>query len=88
MKRMTLLAENLMNRTLHESDGRTLWTFFHIDEAGEYEWHVSDETPVLRGRDANRRVHVDVNVKETFDDVAALLESQRQNGFHSWKKTI
>ena len=83
MKRITTLAQNLLNRIPHESDARVLWTYFHNSK-----WHVTDETPVEAGEDANGRIHVDVKVKEVFEDAASLLEAERKNGFHSWKITI
>ena len=69
-KLITTRASNLLNRTPHESDGRVLWTYRH-----DGQWHVTDETPVKAGKDGDGRLHVDVKVKESFDDAESLLES-------------
>ena len=82
-KLITTRASNLLNRTPHESDGRVLWTYRH-----DGQWHVTDETPVKAGKDGDGRLHVDVKVKESFDDAESLQKAQRENGFHSWKGTI
>ena len=77
----TILSQNLLNRVEPESTrNRYLWTYFH-----DGKWYVTDDTPVIAGRDAYGRYHVDVNVKEVFDDAESMLKAQRQNGFHSWK---
>lgn len=79
--KITTLASNCLNVIAHDTEAdRRLWTYFHNQK-----WHVSDEKPVVAGRDAYGRVHVDVKVKEVFDDAESLLTAQRQNGFHSWR---
>ena len=78
--KITTLSRNLLNVVRHESEDRKLWTYLH-----DGRWHVSDEKPIVAGRDSQGRIHVDVNVKESFDDVESLLSAQRESGFHSWR---
>jgi len=81
---ITTLQSNLLHKVRHDTDvDRWLWTYFHNQK-----WHVTDEQPVIAGRDAYGRVHVDVKVKEVFADAESLLTAQRQNGFHSWRDPL
>ena len=83
---ITTLASNCLNVIAHDTEAdRWLWTFLH-----DKKWHVSDEKPVVAGRDAYGRVHVDVKVKEVFSvsDTESLLAAQRQNGFNSWRDPL
>ena len=81
--RITTLQSNLLTVIWHDTEDRRLWTYFH-----DSKWHVSDEPPVIAGRDAYGRVHVNVKVKEVFDDAESLLAAQRKNGFHSWRDPL
>ena len=81
--KLTTLSRNLLNTVRHETEGRQLWTYLHDCPAGK--WHVTDEAPVNAGRDSFGRLHVRINVKESFDDAETMLTAQRKNGFHSWK---
>jgi hypothetical protein len=81
--KLTTLSRNLLNVVRHETEDRQLWTYLHDCPAGK--WHVTDEAPVNAGRDSFGRMHVQINVKESFDDAETMLTAQRKNGFHSWK---
>ena len=81
--KLTTLSRNLLNTVWHETEDRCLWTYLHDCPAGK--WHVTDEAPVNAGRDSFGRMHVQINVKESFDDAETMLTAQRKNGFHSWK---
>ena len=83
MLKLTVLSRNLLNCVGHESEDRYLWTYLHDCSAGK--WHVTDEAPVNAGRDSFGRMHVQINVKESFADAETMLTAQRKNGFHSWK---
>ena len=82
-KTMTVLSRNLLNVVRHESEDRQLWTFLH--ECPDGKWHVTEKKPVNAGRDCFGRMHVDIEVLESFDDAESMLTAQRKNGFHSWK---
>ena len=83
MKRMTVLQRNLLNVVKHESEDRHLWTFLHDGSDGK--WHVTEKQPVTAGKDGFGRMHVDIEVLESFADAETMLTAQRKNGFHSWK---
>ena len=83
MMKLTVLSRNLLNTVRHESEDRQLWTYLHDCPAGK--WHVTEKKPVNAGRDSFGRMHVDIDVVESFDDAESLLTAQRANGFHSWK---
>lgn len=83
MMKLTVLSRNLLNTVRHESEDRQLWTYLHDCPAGK--WHVTEKQPVNAGRDSFGRMHVDIDVAESFDDAESLLTAQRKNGFHSWK---
>ena len=83
MKRMTVLQSNLLSCVAHESEARTLWTFYHRSSDGM--WHITETHPVSAGKDDFGRSYVEIEVIESFDDAETLLTAQRKNGFHSWK---
>ena len=74
-----------MNVIRHDTEDRLLWTYLDTT-ADKLTWHVKDEEPVLRGKDADGHYFVDLKVKESFTDAGDLLKAQRENGFHSWKE--
>ena len=81
--KLTTLSRNLLNIVRHETEDRRLWTFLH--DCPEGKWHATEKKPVNAGRDSFGRMHVEIEVVESFDDAETLLTAQRKNGFHSWK---
>ena len=83
LKKITTKGSNCLSVTEHESDGRRSWAFYH-----DQQWHVTDIEPEIAEQDADGSFHVDVKVKEVFDDAESMLAAQQANGFHSWKGTV
>ena len=75
---VTTRQRNLLNRTPHESDSSILYTYFH-----EGRWLCTDKAPENLGDG-----YVQVEVQAVYDDAETMLKSQRENGYHSWKRTI
>ena len=82
--KLVCLSSNLLNTVRHESEDRKpLWTYLH--DCSEGKWHVTEKAPINAGRDSFGRMHVEIEVLESFDDAESMLTAQRKNGFHSWK---
>ena len=82
MHKVTTLQQNMLNTVPHKDNGTILYSYHHNGR-----WLTTNTTPKVVGKDkALGRNLVDVEVLAVYDNVAVMLQANRENGYHSnWR---